>query len=294
MSSTRNNVAGTRVRYCSFCNISTNHTILNCDSPHSYQVENSMYTHAAYILSTSNKDALVNYFTNDVPLKWVRLLACRLNIRSTDRIDIMIDNIYIKLLQSPQYITALSSIQRQNETTATVNTTNRMSHVNTNIMSEREYLEYLDAIYNDQTDEITNLLAEIQVLREQVSLREPVSLIEHLSMEPILLQSDILTNNINNTQTTRNIVPLFKPVISVLIDDKYENQIECPICYTDVKKNEYTETNCQHKYCIDCMQKMYKTAVGSYKHNLSCAICRANIRCLYMYLENPALTSFYT
>jgi hypothetical protein len=147
------------------------------------------------------------------------------------------------------------------------------------IMTDREYFEYLDSIYN-HPDEITILLAEIQALRIQISLREP---------------TDILTNNIiNNAQTTKCIVSLFKPVISVLIDDCYENQIECPVCYTDVKRNEYTETNCHHKYCVDCMQKMYKTAVCSYKPNLSCAICRANITCLYMYLENPALSSFYT
>ena len=45
-----------------------------------------------------------------------------------------------------------------------------------------------------------------------------------------------------------------------------KKDIECPICYEDLKSDEIKFSSCGHKYCQDCLSKINE-----------CAICRKKI-----------------
>lgn len=45
-----------------------------------------------------------------------------------------------------------------------------------------------------------------------------------------------------------------------------KKEIECPICYVELKSDEIKFSSCGHKYCKDCLSKINE-----------CAICRKKI-----------------
>jgi hypothetical protein len=53
--------------------------------------------------------------------------------------------------------------------------------------------------------------------------------------------------------------------------------VECCICM-DERNGKYScETNCKHKFCIDCVCKYVQSSGQAGKKNLSCPMCRGNI-----------------
>lgn len=52
----------------------------------------------------------------------------------------------------------------------------------------------------------------------------------------------------------------------------------CAICITDT--NCDTILNCGHMFCIDCMVTTVKTALRDHTRMLTCAMCRAEIKCI--------------
>ena len=52
-----------------------------------------------------------------------------------------------------------------------------------------------------------------------------------------------------------------------IFDDKISD--ECPICYTQFNNNNFIITNCNHKFCVNCIFKHYQTDNGH-----KCPLCR--------------------
>tara|TARA_R100000951_G_scaffold115995_1_gene126048 strand:+ start:750 stop:1112 length:363 start_codon:yes stop_codon:yes gene_type:complete len=48
--------------------------------------------------------------------------------------------------------------------------------------------------------------------------------------------------------------------------DKLKKEIECPICFTELKSDEIKFSSCGHKFCGECLSKLD-----------NCAICRKKI-----------------
>lgn len=59
-----------------------------------------------------------------------------------------------------------------------------------------------------------------------------------------------------------NIRSEFKDMLKAL-----KKKIECPICYNVIEPDDMKLTNCGHKYCPDCFEKIDK-----------CAICRKSLK----------------
>jgi hypothetical protein len=268
-------------RCCSFCN-STRHNILHCNDPQSYQVEAILYQHGLQLILRGNKDYFIQYFARDFPLKHIKLFACRLHIRSSGSRRTITENIYYAMLQSPQH-RAEVAIQirhqvrrhdiREERRFQTPTQTTPPSIVTPNAPTRvgiTMYRLYDDGIFG-LSEEAETLLHSMDEINNALQR----------SMDEI--------NNVNFRQVAIPYEPLFKPVCSVLPNDASYEENECPICYTDIKRDEYINTECNHKYCFDCMQSMYKTAVCSHKTSLSCAICRARVSRVTTYREIPGL-----
>jgi hypothetical protein len=188
----------------------------------------------------------------------------------------MIENIYNKLLQSPQYyselVTRLAARQRR----------------------RLELAEQIETLrYQTPPRAAANISPpneEARANRERT--RTNTFAIHDHSISDIAVALNRSMDEQFNVQTSLTPQAQFKPSCFVLPNDAVYNvqePDECPICYTDIKQNEHIKKNCNHKYCIDCMQNMYKTAVCSYKTSMSCAICRAAIENVTTYVEIPDL-----
>ena len=57
--------------------------------------------------------------------------------------------------------------------------------------------------------------------------------------------------------------------------DENEKTLECPICYEEKQSFDCLETNCNHKFCNDCMTSMLKTTTNK---SPCCPMCRTNIK----------------
>lgn len=47
-------------------------------------------------------------------------------------------------------------------------------------------------------------------------------------------------------------------------------EIECPICFNEIHKDQICTTNCKHDFCYNCLDKCIK-------NNINCPMCRENI-----------------
>ena len=72
----------------------------------------------------------------------------------------------------------------------------------------------------------------------------------------------------------------------VLLPDEYESwtDIECPVCYETIEKDNVYMTNCAHKFCYDCITKTLNI-----KKEKSCPCCRGTI----VELVNKSSTSTF-
>ena len=51
------------------------------------------------------------------------------------------------------------------------------------------------------------------------------------------------------------------------------NSFECPICFNTIDHDNICKTECNHKYCTECLTKWLLD-----KKNLTCPTCRKNIK----------------
>lgn len=62
-------------------------------------------------------------------------------------------------------------------------------------------------------------------------------------------------------------------------DEELEkNEEECSICFSDSKCD--TMLDCEHMFCIDCITTTVKMAVNDHRKKLTCAMCRAETKCI--------------
>ena len=96
----------------------------------------------------------------------------------------------------------------------------------------------------------------------------------------ILLFGEILNEEVEGLLTP---YPQLKPSSSssilkiskqVLLPDEYDSwtDIECPVCYETIEKDNVYMTNCAHKFCYDCLTKTLNI-----KKEKSCPCCRGTI-----------------
>jgi hypothetical protein len=267
---------------CSFCN-SQNHNILSCNDPRTYEIERVLRRNGVELLLTGNKERFIRYFINEIPLKYVRLFACRLNIRSSDNRMTIIENIYIKLQNSVEYRAEIS---------------HRARLVAFNIQQRQ--------ILDRQVTELI-LLADSFAQRPEISVpngiqtppRTPPAAAQRV--QPPNIHRERNNHIIPRTtfapfhlipRYTFPVEPQFKPTQSILpnqVEYDIENPVECPICYTDIKCSEYVKTTCNHEYCVECINGIYKTAINSHSDYMPCAICRRAVTKVETYSEIPSL-----
>ena len=60
----------------------------------------------------------------------------------------------------------------------------------------------------------------------------------------------------------------------ILLEDEYESwtNIDCPVCYENVKGDDICMTNCSHKFCYSCISQTLKT-----DKNQRCPCCRTQV-----------------
>jgi hypothetical protein len=72
-----------------------------------------------------------------------------------------------------------------------------------------------------------------------------------------------------------------KVVVDEIIGKLNHNQIdlfECQICFEGLTKNDIYKTNCEHSYCLKCVEKlMYTYTFNEYDIEFKCPYCRTNI-----------------
>lgn len=70
-----------------------------------------------------------------------------------------------------------------------------------------------------------------------------------------------------------------KPAVQIIVDAcsfiDIPEKVECPVCYENTPT---ILTGCKHGYCVGCIQNILN-------HNMTCALCRENIRVIYVASE---------
>lgn len=256
---------------CSFCN-SPRHNILNCNDPQTHEVVRTLRSNGIRLLLTGNRLRFVCYFSNEVPLKYVKLFACRLGIRSSDNRMTIIENIHIKLQNSAEY-----RAERHRQI---------VEHYNRRIL-EQHFDDFILLAGN------FTQRAESPVPN---GVQTPPAAAPRVQPPDIHRVRDLHIVETNPFRImpiyTFPVEPQFKPSQSILsnqIEYDNENPVECPICYTDIKCSEYVKTTCNHEYCVECINGIYKTAINSRKDVMPCAICRSHVTRVETYAEIPSL-----
>lgn len=308
---------------CSFCS-SIHHNILNCNDPRTHEIERTLYRNGVDLLITGNKLQFIRYFNSEIPLKWVKLFACRLNIRSYDNRTNIIENIYTKLLNSAAYRSELAS------RSARYTLSSSDSHATQNLHSNNIPLSLLADVSTRRleipfSNQLNNSIASISTPRVQYSNYvqnniaqyqspipstprvQPPEINRERNVNPRQLLSEIQAtinqitgllaqpNNIHSNGLSRfqTVRPSnFKPTYTIInkkTEEHKNNPVECPICYTDIEYTEYVKTTCNHEYCLLCINGIYKTAISSCKDNMTCAICRNDITEVKTYTRIPTL-----
>lgn len=86
----------------------------------------------------------------------------------------------------------------------------------------------------------------------------------HQKINGLYSQIKLLKTNINGED--EGAIPDFmKNEIKELLKE-LKKEIECPICYEELKSDEIKFSSCGHKYCESCLSKINE-----------CAICRKKI-----------------
>jgi len=105
----------------------------------------------------------------------------------------------------------------------------------------------------------------------------------------ILLFGEVLNEEVESALTpypSLKVSSIVKINKQVLLPDEYEswNDIECPVCYETIEKDNIYMTNCAHKFCYDCITKTLNI-----KKEKSCPCCRGTI----VELVNKSSTSTF-
>ena len=94
-----------------------------------------------------------------------------------------------------------------------------------------------------------------------------------------------INNNELNVDEELNISTKKKLNIYLLLKEykniDLEHKIECPICYEEIYENCCFTTNCNHKFCKNCIIKQFELSNIS-----SCALCRTTITSIDIYHIN--------
>lgn len=119
-----------------------------------------------------------------------------------------------------------------------------------------DYLFYKNGVESFQRDYPEDAHPEILLFGEMVNEEVESVLTPYPSLKP---------------SSSSSIVKISK---QVLLPDEYENwtDIECPVCYETIEKDNVYITNCAHKFCYDCITKTLNI-----KKEKSCPCCRGTI-----------------
>ena len=88
--------------------------------------------------------------------------------------------------------------------------------------------------------------------------------------EFIISRLELIINDTYNLITT---------VEALKKEDQWKIQ-ECAICFDDFQNKKLVKLNCEHKFCSDCMVKLFKTGGNCVPR---CALCRTDISSIVTY-----------
>ena len=144
-----------------------------------------------------------------------------------------------------------------------------------NTNETEEIIEHEDQFEND----LMSFIQELSTVRQE-ELQESRRISEFQqarAMENMLMREMFIAmmSGIIN-RTLREDHHRFKIVSTV--NNKNEDikeSCECPICYDEKEVNNFVKLGCNHDFCKDCVIKTMKT---NHSTNLSCALCRAEVK----------------
>lgn len=99
---------------------------------------------------------------------------------------------------------------------------------------------------------MSNNLEEIEIIINQRNLNTTSS----NEISPTVISNDKTKEN--NTMITN-------------LNDDYDSNNECPICFNTIPKEQLYITNCNHVFCKSCLDKWFN------KSKFNCPSCRKNI-----------------
>jgi len=118
--------------------------------------------------------------------------------------------------------------------------------------------QYFDSVESYRTDynEDPELILFIQNRMDQFALATAQYAVEVASVAQQQIQKTIKINK------------------QILLENEYESwsNIDCPVCYESVKRDDICITNCFHKFCYSCISQTLKT-----DKNQRCPCCRTQV-----------------
>ena len=136
-------------------------------------------------------------------------------------------------------------------------------------------LDKLSSFYNIALDTnsmsrsfINNLLSQVYIDDYSNLAREKTILFNYSKQEETLIAK---SNNLKREEKCS--LPLLFPLEKATNNDiKYINNNDCPICLEKLTHNNTVKTNCNHYFCINCINTQLDNA-----NKLSCSLCRTTL-----------------
>lgn len=281
---------------CTFCRCS-GHNIRQCEDPRIQIIERSITE-----LIENNEDFLAfdaqpsrvileSFFDNIHDLGTIKMYCIHLNLPINQSILFMRRDIIDTILFQREMH---SNFRNRNVTSRQQDVLRGQKrdvimHIHNEIKELREILAlqiYVETdddesnFRNDVQNTLNQLHEKIQDVRDRIA--EYCDLFGRSAYQNLLrmmsLSGDITYyNNIGTNSQRLNGQTSYKPLFDIKKVDLKENEewyaIECPVCYENIEAEKVHMTQCDHKFCYDCISHALKT-------NNTCPLCREEVSSL--------------
>jgi len=268
--------------YCEFCRSNT-HLSHYCESETANNIVLFLHHKSLLISSIETKEVFISCFENAIHINAIRLLAHRMNVSISNEKRTIINDIYDIFI----LVTYHNIYRRQNGLPVlTVYILNsqlgrrQLSEIDT---AFNELIDCMARIIRNRTSQLqtysTNYFQRLQDLQDFQEYIYEYSNNE----EPITRQPDQIEEPDTKIYTKKPRVTIWN------INEENNETIECPICYVEIIPKENVRTNCQHSFCTDCVNTIYKVANRNHCEYIHCPICRTNVTYVEIHPENTRI-----
>jgi len=281
---------------CTFCRCS-GHNIRQCEDPRIQMIERSITE-----LVENNEDFLAfhpqpsrvileSFFDNINDLGTIKMYCIHLNLPINHSILFMRRDIVDMILfqremnsnfRNRNVTSRQQDVLRGQKREVILNIHDEIKELRENL-ALHIYVETDDDesnFRNDVQNTLNQLHEKIQEVRERMV--EYCDLFGRSSYQNLLrimsMSGDIsYYNNLGTDSQRLNGQISYKPPFEIKKVGLKENEewyaIECPVCYEDIDAEKVHMTQCEHKFCYDCISHALKT-------NHTCPLCREEVSSL--------------